>query len=206
MSSESRSIKCEQVYITMNKFRRNTRPSHYFSADSVDEDFVEQKFPTEFLNKLQPNGIPPHDLALKTGMPVILLRNLNAKQGLCNGTRLQVVHLYSHVVECKILSPKNKGDTVFIPRITLRLAESTLPFTLLRRQFPIRTAFCITINKSQGQTLNNVGIFLPTSCFTHGQLYVALTRCTSFNKINILIQHHEHTKITSNIVYKQVLL
>jgi ATP-dependent DNA helicase PIF1 len=43
-----------------------------------------------------------------------------------------------------------------------------MPFTLRRRQFPVRPAFAMTINKAQGQTLKMVGIFLPKPVFTHG--------------------------------------
>ena len=55
--------------------------------------------------------------------------------------------------------------------------DTDFSFVLRRRQFPIRPAFCITINKGQGQSMQNVGIFLPSpeAIFSHGQLYVALT-------------------------------
>jgi ATP-dependent DNA helicase PIF1 len=42
----------------------------------------------EFLNTLTPNGLPPHMLKLKTGCLVIMLRNIDPANGLCNGTRL----------------------------------------------------------------------------------------------------------------------
>jgi hypothetical protein len=47
-------------------------------------------YPSEFLNTLTPNGLPPHMLKLKIGCPVILLRNIDPTGGLCNGTRLVV--------------------------------------------------------------------------------------------------------------------
>ena len=64
-----------------------------------------------------------------------------------------------------------------IPRITLYPSSNTYPFKFGRRQFPIRLAYAMTINKNQGQTFRRTGLLLPQSCFTHGQLYVAFSRC-----------------------------
>ena len=52
-------------------------------------------------------------------------------------------------------------------------SETNFPFVLRRKQFPIRPAFCIIINKGQGQILESVGIFLPSpdAIFSHGQLH-----------------------------------
>ena len=55
-------------------------------------------------------------------------------------------------------------------------ASLGLPFMLSRKQFPVRISFAITINKSHGQTIPNVGIYLPRHVFSHGQLYVVLSR------------------------------
>lgn len=72
--------------------RLNGDPTIFYSADSVvSEDENDQlNFPVEFLNELTPSGMPPHVLLLKPGAVIMLLRNLNAKKGLCNGTRLIV--------------------------------------------------------------------------------------------------------------------
>ncbi|TDL22960.1 hypothetical protein BD410DRAFT_722021 [Rickenella mellea] len=65
----------------------------------------------------------------------------------------------------------------------------------------------MTINKSQGQSVRYVGLDLRTHVFTHGQLYVALSRCTSRSNITVLLKEEEmETKITKNIVYKEVLI
>ena len=55
-------------------------------------------------------------------------------------------------------------------------SDKVLPFTFKRRQFPIRVAYAMTINKAQGQSFKRVGIYLPKPVFSHGQLYVALFR------------------------------
>ena len=116
----------------------------------------------------------------------MLIRNLSIVDGLCNGTRLKITNLYKYNIEAEIITGENKGNKVFIPRITLSTCESSsLPFILYRKQFPIVLAFAITINKSQGQSFNSVGIYLKKSLFSHRQLYVALSRCKNPNNIYI---------------------
>ena len=61
----------------------------------------------------------------------------------------------------------------------------------------------MTINKSQEQTLNRVGIYLPEPVFSHGQLYVAFSRVTSHQHIKVLIDDSENCK-TKNIVYHEI--
>ena len=64
----------------------------YLSFDTVDcADGC--MYPTEFLNSLVLSGMAPHRLLLKVGCPLILVRNLQPAQGLCNGTRLRCVAL-----------------------------------------------------------------------------------------------------------------
>lgn len=69
----------------------------------------------------------------------------------------------------------------------------------------MRLAFAMTINKSQGQSVQNVGLDLRTSVFSHGQLYVALSRCTSGDRIKVLLPEGNETRRTPNIVYKEIL-
>jgi ATP-dependent DNA helicase PIF1 len=182
----------------------------YLSADVIEEQAnPEHQYPTEFLNSLTIGGVLPHKLLLKKGSPIILLRNLNPSDGLCNGTRLICCSFQKHIIEAEIITGKHAGLRTFIPRITLSPSNTTLPFTLKRRQFPVQPAFAMTINKSQGQTLDWVGLYLPTPVFSHGQLYVACSRITSKRNLKLLIikQLGDNANLinyTHNIVYPEI--
>lgn len=186
----------------------------YLSVDSVVADNRESanNFPTEFLNSLSPSGMPPHKLRLKIGAIIMLLRNLNTRRGLCNGTRLEVLELKNTVIIAKSLTGSSKDEIHVIPRIDLAPSQTGLPFQLRRRQFPVKLAFAMTINKSQGQTLKRVGIFLPEPAFAHGQLYVACSRVRERTDVKLKIidgplqgELKNDGKIyTRNVVYKEI--
>nr|VDD25386.1 unnamed protein product [Brassica oleracea] len=183
----------------------------YLSSDSIipsdvdiDENVV---YPAEFLNSVKVAGLPRHCLKLKVGAPIMCLRNMDVADGLCNGTRLIVTQLLPHVIEGRIITGnKIAGHPVWIPRMFVTPPDTKFPFRMRRRRFPVTLAFAMTINKSQGPTLESVGLFLPSPVFSHGQLYVALSRVKSRSGLKILITGKEgktQTK-TLNVVYKQM--
>jgi hypothetical protein len=106
-----------------------------------------------------------------------------------------------------VLGGETAGRIAFLPRIIFKGKESEVPFDFRRCQFPVHLAFSMTINKSQGQSVKHVGIDLRNPVFTHGQLYVALSWCTSSCRIKVLLdeQMTESFK-TPNIVFPEILL
>ena len=176
------------------------------SADTLENAQDSFRFNTEYLNTLKPNGFPPHILSLKPGMPLMLLRNINPRQGLCNGTRVTFDRcLENKLLQCTVVETKR---VVLIPRITFIPKLLEYPFEWQRRQFPVRPAFAITINKSQGQTLRHAGIWLRGDVFTHGQLYVACSRVSTPDNLYfaLMSEGNQATQTAKNVVFKEVLL
>ncbi|XP_074323024.1 uncharacterized protein LOC141659973 [Apium graveolens] len=183
----------------------------YFSVDSAEEfggtdEDLNVAFPVEYLNSLNVTGMLPHDLKLKVGVVVMLMRNLNQTLGLCNGTRMIVTKCLKFCVECEVICGSFVGTKHFIPRMELFPSDTKMPFKLVRKQMPLQVCYAMIINKSQGQSLDTVSLYLPKSVFTHGQYYVAVSRVTSPGGLTIFVDDDTGgaTNITENVVYKEV--
>ncbi|KAF8118673.1 hypothetical protein N665_0003s0048 [Sinapis alba] len=163
----------------------------YISADSIDpidkSSLNDEALGPDFLNKIKVSGLPNHSLRLKVGCPVM------------------IIQLMDFMVKAKIITGEKVRATVYIPRLLITPSDTRLPFKMRRRQLPLAVAFAITINKSQGHSLSEVGLFLPRPVFSHGQLYVAVSRVTSKKGLKILIVNKDGKpqKKTTNVVFKE---
>ncbi|XP_075112318.1 uncharacterized protein LOC107791698 isoform X1 [Nicotiana tabacum] len=173
------------------------RSKTFVAIDETIEPNDQSQF-EDFLHSLDPPGLPPYKLTL------------NPCEGLCNGTRLTCCDFRTHVISAKIESGDFKSTYVFIPRIPLLTSQDEkIPLQFKRTQFPLRLCFAMAINKAQGQTLDFVGIYLHEPVFSHGQLYVALSRAKSSNCVKILIHpsttdsNDDHS--TYNVVYDEII-
>ena len=184
-----------------------TEEKIYLSEDvSVDNELDIQ---TSVYNSINSPSIPPHELKMKVGVIVMVMRNICPPK-LCNGTRVIVTNLMKNIIVGKILTGAYKGEQVLLPRITLESTDTSVVFK--RKQFPIKLCYAMTINKSQGQTFDRCGLLLDSDqCFAHGQLYVACSRVTSHNGLIVYTGYKKVDdsfvrKPARNVVYQELFL
>jgi len=118
----------------------------------------------------------------------MIVRNVNVMDGLTNNTRVRVVKMLSQCFFVELLSfPRTQ---IFLPRLRFcyRLASSR-SFEIIRAQFPLRRAFAMTYNKSQGQTLDKVLLDVRSYLFNHGYLYIGLSRVQLYSNIALFLNN-----------------
>lgn len=177
----------------------------YYSVDesTVDRpmDIDEAEREVEALNKLNPSGLPLHELQLKEGCVVVLLRNLCVSQGLVNGTRMIVTSPGVDIIKAEILtgSGAGSGTQVCLSKCWSQYEDkSPSQLSFKRLQFPIRLAHAMTIMKGQGQSASRVGVDLTCQVFAHGNLYTALSRVRSGKMYRIFAPHVPTDKDTGS--------
>ena len=107
-----------------------------------------------------------------------------------------------YIIDATIAGGPHAGKRIFVPIIPMIPSDNICPFHMKRKQFPVHPAFAITSNKTQGQTLSHVGIYLKQGFFSHGELYVAMSSVGSKDSLKI---YSDHGVYTSNVVFKEFL-
>ena len=125
----------------------------------------------------------PSELTIREGARVMFLTNKLFNEKLCNGSIGIVTKLIDeHHIE--VAFPIDSGiNQVIVEKITTYFDLNGAPAQ--RTQFPLQNAFALTVHKTQGLTLPHTTISLDEQMFANGQAYVAMSRATSWQNIEI---------------------
>jgi hypothetical protein len=156
----------------------------YVDCNDLDD------FPHDYIESLDMKGAPPWNLKMKVGAKYMCIRNLDLKRGIVNGTMLKLIRIGRHTAQFEILTGKAIGCIDIFTKAVFSITPeaSGLPFTVVRKQYPIIPAYCLSVHKAQGQSLKCVGLIFESDPFTHGQLYVALSRVAGWHKVFTMFQ------------------
>jgi len=177
--------------INKKRLAQISREAFTYSA-SIEDEFKEKDYPVE------------KDITLKVGAQVIMVKNDPKKQWV-NGTICRVVELSDGLIRVSIDQkicdvPKTSWEKIRYShnKRTDNIEEKVIGCF---RQYPIKLAWAITIHKSQGQTFDKIIIDIGNGAFTHGQTYVALSRCRDFEGIRLKRPIAESDIIFDNKIY-----
>lgn len=169
----------------------NTEELNYDAVTTGDFDI--SAYPTE------------SRLRLKRGAQIILIKNDPEKRWV-NGTIAEISAVFPEHIEVLIGNDVYEVTRVTWEKIQYEYNEAEAKIeeevTGTFEQYPIKLAWAITIHKSQGQTFDNVIIDLGYGAFTHGQVYVALSRCRSLEGIILKRQVYESDIIFDERIYQ----
>jgi len=153
------------------------------------------------------NGVPDHRLVLKKGDICFVMRTLNRKEKLANNTRVRVLEINRFSI--KVTTVSNFPKEFTIPRIRFHVKLKFGGFVLIRTQFPLRLAYAMTKNKSQGQSIPFTLNDIRHNPFSHGHLYVSMSRATDVDGTAFYCdenQGFEDGVAVVNVVYSEMML
>jgi len=129
-------------------------------------DILNEILCPQVLHTFNKNNVPKHVPKLSVGDVCIIQRNLSKKDAITNNTRVRILSISKFCVHVQTLGVNPKRAA--IPRIRFKFR---LPFgqsyQLRRTQFPLRLAYCMSINKSQGQECDATLLDLRLPPFAH---------------------------------------
>jgi ATP-dependent DNA helicase PIF1 len=195
--------------------------------DDTKDNRQPDLYTAEYLASLPLHNVPPALLSMKISARYMIIKNYNPDVGVCNGTLCELIQCtrnLAHVRETIVASPsihhcirniitnqvrlttgKSAGRVVALPRLSCHVSSenSGLPFDFTRVQFPLIPAYCVSVHKSQGQSLDKVGVVADQESFAHGQLYTAFSRTCGWDKIMVMMPSDDI--FVQNLVYSHFL-
>jgi hypothetical protein len=174
-------------------------PQYSVAVDDCSECKSPDLYPSEYISSLNITGSPPAILQLKHKARFMICRNIDPPT-VCNGIMAELISATRLNCTLRLLNGPGRNSTVVLPRITFYIPSETsgLPFNFTRRQFPISPAYCLSVHKSQGQSLRRVGFVADTDAFSHGQVFVAMSRVGSWEQF-VFYSPREETFIKNKV-------
>lgn len=164
-------------------FQKDKNTNYFDKSKLLSENSYMYKFFNNYCKA-------PKILKLKEGCKVMLLKNLDIKNGLVNGSCGTVIYLDNQKI--KVLFDNKKLYSITTEEFEYTLSNQ---LKIQRTQFPLCLAYGITIHKSQGMTINKLVVDFK-NIFDYGQAYVALSRTQSID--DLYIKNFDKNKILTN--------
>ena len=162
-------------------------------------------YPLDYIASLQLHGAPPAVLQLKVGARYMIVKNYDHQRGVVYGTLCELLTYGRALLQVRLLTGTQAGRIIVLPRCSFHVSpeNSGLPFAFTRCQFPLIPAYCVTVHKAQGQSLEAAGLYFEQDCFAHGQLYTALSRTGGWHALHVLLPPTE--TVLMNLVRQHIL-
>jgi ATP-dependent DNA helicase PIF1 len=195
----------------------NMNPVHTLLSHDIigevddDRKIIASMINEDILNRYDQAGVPPHVLHLKVDDICILLRHADKLAGFTNNARVKVLSISNKIIRVATLDGE-AGNELNLPRFRFNLQLSFMKsFVMVRTQFPLRLAYSLTFNRSQGQEFRKVLVDITKPPFSHGHLYVALSRIRYSSCIRIhcadeanIDTDNEYVRC-GNVVYNELI-
>jgi hypothetical protein len=140
------------------------------------------------LNEYTNSQVPNHIITLKIDDICFIMRPLKAS-GLASNTRVRIHDIKQKVITVKVLDSDNPNHLVFVPRMRFNCClKYTSSYNMTRVQFPLKLCYGMTVDKSQGQSFEDVLLDFTDESFSHGQTYVGFSRARNYKNVRIIVQ------------------
>lgn len=142
----------------------------------------------EDIVKLNSGSLPPVELQLKIGVPLMLIHNITITLRLCNRTCIILLQMLLNCLEVHINDNHFNRNVHLLYYVKNSSRLDNFIYYIYQHQFPVHLAFIMTINKIQGQSLEYISVNLRKPVFSHDQLYIIILCATDVNHVSVLLE------------------